>query len=110
MGGLMQIRVFCPDCAEVRVPADDVTVRFCVDDSKWSYWFWCPGCGRRAAGTTRPGPALEVISEGGAFATWRLPAELYERHEGPRLGLVDLVDLQLTLMRDDCVDALKQQT
>jgi hypothetical protein len=51
-----------------------------------------------------------VIAEGGAFATWRFPAELYECHDGPSLGLVDLVDLQLTLMRDDCVDAPKQQT
>ena len=110
MGDAVRIRVDCPDCSEVRVTADEVTLRICVDDAHWTYWFTCPVCECRAAAPTRPGPALDAIAAGAPFETWRLPAELAERHDGPKLQLMDLVDLQLTLMRDDCVEALKQQT
>jgi hypothetical protein len=102
------IEVVCPDCHEVRVDPDAVTVRVCVDDTQWSYWFVCPICTRRAAASTRQGPALEAISAGAPFESWRLPAELSERHDGPPIQLFDLLELKLDLMQPNLVEALRQ--
>ena len=101
------IAVDCPDCGEVRVEPIEVTVRVCVDDVAWSYWFVCPGCDRRAAASTRQGPALEAIGAGSPFVSWRRPAEMSERHEGSPLKVFDLLELKLDLMQPDLVEALR---
>jgi hypothetical protein len=102
------IEVDCPDCGEIRVDASQVTVRVCVTDVEWSYWFMCPGCDRRAAASTRQGPALEAIAAGAPFVSWRLPAEMLEPHEGPALKVFDLLELKLDLMQPDLVEALRE--
>lgn len=102
------ILVDCPDCSEVRVASDEVTLRLCIDNSRWSYWFKCPVCQRRASAPTRPGPALEAIAAGSSFEPWQIPAELHESHDGPAFRFVDMVELQMDLMRPDWIDALKQ--
>jgi hypothetical protein len=43
---------------------------------------------------------------GAAFDTWRLPAELRERPEGPRLTLVDLIELRLAIMEPSWIEHL----
>jgi len=103
------IAVDCPDCGEVHVDPGAVTVRVCIDDVEWSYWFMCPGCDRRAAAFTRQGPALEAIAAGAPFVSWRLPAELSEPHDGPVLKVFDLLELKLDLMQPDLVEALRQE-
>jgi rubredoxin len=101
------IEVVCPECAEVRVDPDSVTVRVCLDDVEWSYWFMCPECGWRAAAATRQGPALEAIAAGSPFESWRLPAEMSEQHAGPAIQIFDLLDLKLDLMQPNLVEALR---
>ncbi len=102
------IEVDCPDCGAVHVDPGCVTVRVCVDDVEWSYWFMCPGCNRRAAAFTRQGPALEAIAAGAPFVSWRLPAEMSELHDGPPLKVFDLLELKLDLMQPDLVEALRE--
>jgi hypothetical protein len=102
------IEVDCPECLAVRLDPVEVTVRVCLDDVEWSYWFICPECGSRAAAPTRQGPALEAISAGSPFESWRLPAEMSERHHGPPIQLFDLLELKLDLMQPDLVEALRE--
>jgi hypothetical protein len=103
------IEVVCPDCEHVRLDPDEVTVRVCIDTVEWSYWFMCPLCECRATAGTRQGPALEAIAAGSPFESWRLPAELFERHDGPPLQLFDLLELKLDLMQPNLVEALRHE-
>ena len=61
------LRVLCPDCSVVRVPANEVTLRNCVDDGRWDYWFLCPSCGRLSAGisTLSCTRSVVVVNGGG---------------------------------------------
>jgi hypothetical protein len=102
------VRVLCPDCSVVRVPATEVTLRNCVDDGRWDYWFLCPGCERLSAGVSTTWLAVEAFAAGSALEVWHLPAELSEPHDGPPLSLVDLVELHLALTEPDWFDALLQ--
>jgi hypothetical protein len=103
------IEVVCPDCEQVRVDPNAVTVRVCMDTVEWSYWFVCPLCEHRAAAPTHQGPALEAISAGSPFESWRLPAELSECHDGPPIQLFDLLELKLDLMQPNLVEALRHE-
>jgi hypothetical protein len=103
------IEVVCPDCEQVRIDPDAVTVRVCMDTIEWSYWFVCPLCAHRAAAPTHQGPALEAIAAGSPFESWRLPAELSESHDGPPIQLFDLLELKLDLMQPNLVEALRQE-
>jgi len=100
------VRVLCPDCSIVRVPASEVTLRNCVDDGRWDYWFLCPGCGRLSAGISTTWLAVEAFAAGSPLELWHLPAELKEAHDGPPLSLVDLVELHLALAEPDWFDDL----
>jgi hypothetical protein len=108
MDRLVGIDVECPQCEKVRVGPASVTLRVCLDDVEWSYWFVCPDCGGRAAGSTEQGPALEAIAAGSPFESWRLPAEMSEPHEGPPIQIFDLLELKLELMQPDVVETLRQ--
>jgi hypothetical protein len=105
--GLTTVVVRCPECGQVRVSPRDVTIRNCVDDDTWSYWFVCPACQRRAASPTRRSSALDAICAGSALDTWALPSELEERPDGEPLTLVDLLQLRLILIEPDWLDQLQ---
>jgi hypothetical protein len=100
------LRVHCPDCAVVRVPAAEVTLRNCVDDGRWDYWFLCPHCGRLSAGESTSWLAVEAFAAGSPLEVWHLPDEMREHHDGPPLSLVDLVELHLALADPDWFDEL----
>ena len=106
MNACPSLRVHCPDCAVVRVPANEVTLRNCADDGRWDYWFLCPQCGRLSAGESTSWLAVEAFAAGSALEVWHLPDELEETHDGPPLSLVDLVELHLALAEPDWYDAL----
>jgi len=101
-----RIVVRCSRCGDVRVPANEVTIRNCVDDDTWSYWFNCPSCNCRSAASARRGPALDAICAGATLKTWRLPAEPNERPGGPPLTLIDLFELRRLLLTPDWIDHL----
>ncbi len=103
--GIM-IRVECSDCGHVKVAPNDVTIRNCIDTDDWSYRFVCPACGVRSAAATKPAQALAAMCEGAEFETWTLPAEAYERPDGPPLTLVDVLELRLLLIEPDWIEQL----
>jgi hypothetical protein len=96
--------VNCSSCGDMTVTSSEVTIRNCVDNDGWSYWFICPACRCRAAARTRRLPALAAVCAGSPLNTWRLPAEFDERRDGPPLTLVDLLELHLLLLEPDWID------
>ena len=101
MSQAVRLVVKCPDCVEVRVGTDDVTVRRCVDDDSWSYRFTCPVCLRRTVSPTDAVAGSNAVDAGCQLETWHRPAELLEHHEGPPLTLADLFTLQELLLEAD---------
>jgi hypothetical protein len=106
MNACPSLRVRCPDCSVVRVRANEVTLRNCVDDGRWDYRFRCPRCGRLTAGESTSWLAVEAFAAGSALEVWHLPDELDEPHDGPPLSLVDLVELHLALAEPDWYDEM----
>ena len=100
------IVVHCDDCRDVRVRTCDVTLRNCVDDDSWAYWFVCPSCHQRNAAGTERVAALEAVAAGSTLELWHLPAELDQRSYGPALCGVDLLEFHLGFTEPDWIDEL----
>src|SRR5689334_4933105 len=66
------VKVTCPACGVVRVLADHVVVRNCIDDRSWSYRARCSRCDRMFVGPTPEGLALPAVAAGLAVELWRL--------------------------------------
>jgi hypothetical protein len=97
----MQIVVECPDCGDLRIAPEDVTVRSCIDTDAWSYRFTCPECHLRTIGCSTTAALLDAVDAGADFEAWTLPAELGERPEGPPFVLADVLELHLLLLQPD---------
>jgi hypothetical protein len=89
---------------ELRVA--DVVVRVCADDDAGSYTFQCPRCDTRILKDAEPRVVDLLLASGVSLTTWRLPAELGERHDGPPLTHDDLLDFHTLLSTDDWMDQL----
>ena len=100
------IIVSCQDCGRARVPVAEVTIRGCLDDDQWSYRFTCAECGQTSVESTSANRALDAVEIGVNLETWRYPSELEEVHEGPKLTLVDVLELHRVLIEPDWFDAL----
>jgi predicted RNA-binding Zn-ribbon protein involved in translation (DUF1610 family) len=99
------VRAQCPECGDVRLQIDDLTVVVGDDaDVPSSYRFRCPVCdcivSREA--TTRIVDLL--VGAGAEQETFRWPAELTEPHVGPTLTADDLLDLHVLLAGDNWFD------
>ena len=64
------VRVTCPECGVVRVKADRVVVRNCVDDGTWSYRARCSECDTIFLGATPENLALAALAAGVVPETW----------------------------------------
>ena len=102
------IIVNCRDCGQIRIPVAEVTIRGCIDDDKWSYRFTCPDCDLPTVEDTSSARALDAVEIGVNLETWRYPIELDEKHDGPNLNLVDVLDLHRALSRPDWFETLTQ--
>lgn len=100
------IIVSCRECGQTRMPVNGVTIRGCLDDDTWSYRFTCPECGLTTVEDTSAVRALDAVEIGVALETWRYPTELDERHDGPRLNLVDVLELHRALIEPDWFETL----
>jgi hypothetical protein len=92
----------------VRLGADDVTVRICLDDGAGAYRFRCPTCATAAVHEASPAICALLREAGCEEETWHLPAELSERPDGPAPAFTtdDLLDFHLLLQSDDWPSAL----
>ena len=105
------IVVRCPDCRSGRVPAQSVTVRWCLDTNVWSYRARCSSCQITFVAGTREDRAHRALAVGAKLEMWTLPAELNERPgSGRTIDAVDILELRLALMEPEWFDKLRSIT
>ena len=95
------IIVNCRDCGQIRIAVAAVTIRGCLDDDSWSYRFVCPDCDLPTVEDTSAARALDAVEIGVNLETWHYPIELDEKHDGPKLNLVDVLELHRALIEPD---------
>lgn len=100
------IRATCPDCGDVDLTVPDLRVLVCLTTCEGAYTFQCPACSL-AVSKPAEGEVVDLLLAAGVeLATWDLPAELQEVHEGPAFTSDDLIDLHFCLDDENWVDAL----
>ena len=95
------IQATCRSCGDVDLTVADVGVRVCVDDDRSSYHFRCPHCRMIEAKPAEPHVVDWLVHAGVELSTWSLPAELFERHDGPSITHDDLLDFHRHLEDDE---------
>lgn len=102
------IRASCPECGDVELTTQDMTVRVCAEDSRGSYAFRCPACAMTVTKGAEQRIVDLLVSSGVRLEVWRLPAEIHERPEGTPFTHDDLLALHELLQTDDWFDRLSQ--
>ena len=97
MQSAIKVRVVCPGCGPLVVPAADLCCEIEAEGGKGLCELRCPVCSTtlvvRAAAA-----AVETMRDGGAgHMTGSVPFELLEPHTGPPLSWDDLLDFKLAL-------------
>lgn len=95
------IRASCPDCGDVELTTDDVTVRVCTDDNQGAYQFACPSCHLSVVKAAEPQIVELLVASGVRLNTWHLPAELLEHRDGHPITHDDLLDFHNLLDNDE---------
>lgn len=99
------VRAQCPECGDVKLQIDDLTVVSGHDaDLPSSYRFRCPVCGQIVTREATSRIVDLLVGAGAALETSRWPAELAELHVGPPLTADDLLDLHVLLGTDTWFD------
>jgi predicted RNA-binding Zn-ribbon protein involved in translation (DUF1610 family) len=100
------IRARCPECGDVQLGVDDLTVHVPDGERLGTYRFRCPHCDQTV---TREATAriVQLLTDAGVNAEhWQWPAEQHEPRRGPALTPDDLLDFHVLLQREDWFDAL----
>jgi len=95
------IRASCPDCGDVELTTEDMTVRVCVDDQRGAYVFRCPTCRMTVHKDAEARIIDLLVSSGVRRVSWRLPLELFERPAGQSFTHDDLLEFHHILEGDD---------
>ena len=101
------VRVTCPACGVVRVPANRVVLRNCTDDQSWSYRALCSQCETMFVARTPSELALPAIAAGLPVELWTLPV-LSGRYAGSAIHAVDAMELHLALLEPDWFEQLER--
>jgi len=72
------IRASCPDCGDVELTTNDMTVRVCAEDQRGSYAFRCPSCEMAVTKSAEPRIVDLLVSSGVELQVWTPPLELRE--------------------------------
>jgi hypothetical protein len=89
----------------VRVRADVVVVRNCLDDQSWSYRARCSSCDTTFVDATPGSLARPAVAAGVAIELWTLPRPS-ARRTGLPLRAIDALVLHLALLESDWFDQL----
>jgi hypothetical protein len=104
------IRASCPDCGDVELTVNDVTVLVCAEDNSGSYAFRCPEC---EIAVSKPAESRIIdllVSSGVQMTVWHLPAELFEsKAMGDPFTHDDILDFHLLLEAGGWFDRLAAQ-
>jgi hypothetical protein len=99
------VRVTCPVCGVVRVRAERVVLRHCIDDQTWSYRARCSACDTTFVGSTPESLALAALIAGLKVETWTLPLPSPRGSASP-LRELDALELHLALLEPDWFEHL----
>ncbi|MEO8697040.1 MAG: hypothetical protein ABI658_26260 [Acidimicrobiales bacterium] len=92
------VRASCPDCGDIEVHCDDVTVRRCVETRHHSYRFRCPICAMTSVKDAGMGAVTLLLRAGVPVEHWNLPLEFAERPaQGEAINHDDLIDIHQAL-------------
>lgn len=87
----------------------ELKLRICIDNDQAEYSFRCPICDMTVAKSCSDRIVDRLIEVGVEMSEWSLPAELFERPDGPPISHRDLVRFRLTLEDDAAwADAVRQ--
>jgi predicted RNA-binding Zn-ribbon protein involved in translation (DUF1610 family) len=88
------VRASCPDCGDVEVHSDGITIRRCVETMEHSFRFRCPICSMWAVKDAGSGAVTLLLRAGVPVEHWNLPLELAERpSHGATIDHDDVIDL-----------------
>ena len=98
------IRATCPSCGDVRLSADQVTVRTCVGREGGEYRWNCK-CGIVVKWADEH--IISILRGSGIKEeVWELPLEMMERPVDGTLSEDDLIDLELSFANGTFFDQL----
>lgn len=100
------IKASCHDCGDVELAVHDLEVRVCTQDEQGTYVFRCPTCQMSVVKPAEQRIVDMLVASGVSLVEWRLPAELYELHDGPPITHDDLIDFHHLLQADGWFDAV----
>lgn len=82
----------CPQCGEIDIALDEVTLRVNDDDGTGACVICCPQCGARFAKAADDAMMILLVAAGIAVDSWTWPAEMQERETGlPPITHAELV-------------------
>jgi hypothetical protein len=97
MIGTVKVRVVCPGCGPVVLPAKALRCELAAAGDKGICELRCPVCSTMVLVPAGP-TAVETMRDGGAgHMTGSVPFELLEPHSGPPLSWDDILDFKLAL-------------
>jgi hypothetical protein len=100
------IKASCHECGDVELGVAELSVRVCTADTQGSYVFRCPTCQMSVAKPAEQRIIDLLVASGVELIEWRLPAELFEAHDGAPIAHDDLIDFHHLLQSDDWFDAV----
>lgn len=100
------IKASCHDCGDVELGVEQLRVRVCTADTQGTYVFRCPTCQMSVAKPAEQRIIDLLVASGVELVEWRLPAELFEAHQGAAICHDDLIDFHRLLQTDDWFDAV----
>jgi hypothetical protein len=97
MQSAIKVRVVCPGCGPLVVPAAELRCEVEDEGGKGICELSCPVCSATLV-VRAQAAAVEIMRDGGAgHMTGSVPFELLEPHTGPPLSWDDLLDFKLAL-------------
>lgn len=95
------IKASCQECGDVELGVNELRVRVCTADTQSSYVFRCPTCQMSVSKPAEQRIVDLLVASGVELVEWRLPAELFEQHDGEAITHDDLIDFHRVLQTDD---------
>jgi hypothetical protein len=100
------IKASCHECGDVELGVAELHVRVCTADTQGSYVFRCPSCQKAVVKPAEPRIVDLLVASGVELIEWRLPAELFEAHDGAPISHDDLIDFHHLLQADGWFDSI----
>jgi hypothetical protein len=100
------IKASCQECGDVELGVSELRVRVCTADTQGTYVFRCPTCQMSVAKPAEQRIVDLLVASGVELIEWRLPAELFEAHQGEPITHDDLIDFHHLLQTDTWFDAV----